>query len=33
MKAEDTLNYNLKKYSGYRELIEVDENYEIPDDL
>ena len=33
MKAEDTLNYNLKKYAGYREFIEVDENYEIPDDL
>ena len=33
MKAEDTLNYNLKKYAGYREYIEVDENYQIPDDL
>ena len=33
MKAEDTLNYNLKKYAGYREFIEADENYEIPDDL
>ena len=33
MKAEDTLNYNLKKYSGYKDFIEADENYEIPDDL
>ena len=33
MKAEDTLNYNMKKYSGYKDFIEADENFEIPNDL
>jgi len=33
MKAEDTLNYSLKKYAGYKDFIEADENYDIPDDL
>ena len=33
MKAEDTLNYNLKKYASYKDFIEADENYEIPEDL
>jgi len=33
MKVEDTLQYNLNKYSNYRKFKEVDENLEIPEEI
>ena len=33
MKTEDTLKYNIDKYSRYKKFAEVDENFEIPDEL
>lgn len=33
MKVEDTLRYNLEKYSSYKKFIETDENFEIPQEI
>jgi hypothetical protein len=33
MKVEDTLKYNLDKYSGYKKFKEADENLEIPEEI
>lgn len=33
MKTEDTLKYNIDRYSRYKKFVEVNENFEIPDEL
>ena len=33
MKEENTLNYNLEKYSGYKKFKEAEENYRIPEEI
>ena len=33
MKTEDTLKYNVEKYAGLRQFVEVDPNFEIPDEM
>ena len=33
MKTEDTLKYNIEKYSHYKKFVETDNNFEVPDEL
>lgn len=33
MKAEDTLDYTLNKYSAYKKFIEADKDFDIPEKI
>jgi len=33
MKTEDTLKYNIEKYSHYKKFVETDNSFEVPDEL